>query len=296
MEYENNLREGDKYTEMEIQEKIEEIKYLSKLSFTKVKIDDKYKSFEDEDGLIALKGMITDDNGEPLKNKITYFKNIEKKLEKIKDKKIKEKHKKALEIDESQLDNFKCVLEFELIKQDLISKGVENKTIESISKIYDLANVCLKSKQCNEPYEILLSAVLRLINIDEKHGFDAVLTDENGEILEVYEYKPSSNTNNPSGTINDDSIEKIEKCENLDQGGGKGWLVLAGIDKDNFTFNSIYKFPLEIYNENRRKYFDDLKKNNSSKEKQTRSIYGINIKKSIGLCHKYEKEYYVWER
>ena len=109
--------------------------------------------------------------------------------------------------------------------------------------------------------------------------------------------EPSSKKNNPSGTINDDSVKKITKCENLEEEGKKGWLVSAGIDKDNFTFNSIYKFPLEIYNEDRRKYFDDLKEKNSiKKEKQTRSTYGINIKKSIELCNKYEKEYYVWER
>ena len=105
--------------------------------------------------------------------------------------------------------------------------------------------------------------------------------------------KPSSNTNNPCGTINDDSTDKIEKCENLEKG---GWLVLAGIDKEKYTFNKIYRFPLEIYNEDRRKYLKDLKKSNSGKEKQTRSTYSINIKKSIEFCNKFNKDYYVWER
>ena len=162
--------------------------------------------------------------------------------------------------------------------------------------VFNLANICLKSKQCNEPYEILLSELLELMNIDDKHGFDAILTGGDGEILEIYEYKPSSNKNNPSGTINDDSIEKIKKCENLKEENMKGWLILAGIDKDNFTFDTIYKFPLEIYNEDRRKYFDNLKSKNSNNEKQTRSTYGINIKKSIEFCNELNLDYYVWER
>ena len=141
---------------------------------------------------------------------------------------------------------------------------------------------------------MLLSDGLELVNNEEKHGHDAV--DSLESTTAVYEFKPSSNSSNPSGTINDDSIKKIEKCETLDQEGLKGWLVLAGIDKNNFTFNSIYKFPMEIYNEDRRDYFHNLQRKNMMQAKQTRSTYGINIKRSIELCHKYEKIYYVWER
>ena len=73
-------------------------------------------------------------------------------------------------------------------------------------------------------------------------------------------------------------------------------LTADGIDKETYTFNKIYKFPLEIYNKDRRDYFADLKKSNAGKDKQTRSTYSINIEKSIKLCNQFDLDYYVWER
>jgi len=297
MEYEKQLREEDKYTELQIQEKLEEV-LLEKLSesspstaWTRIQKNEDYINLNN----IIILNKLKEKLKVQTKRK-SYIEDIDSKIKKIEEKKIKEKYKNPLEIDESQLDNFKVVKGYERMKQKLIKGGGSDEDMEDLKILFDLANICLKSKQCNEPYEILLSAVLRLINIDEKHGFDAILTDENGDVLENYEFKPCSNSSNPSGTINDDSIKKIEKCESLDQEGLKGWLVLAGIDKDNFTFNTIYKFPLEIYNEDRRKYFDDLKLKNSNKEKQTRSTYGINIENSIKFCNDFNLDYYVWDR
>jgi len=292
MEYEKILRESGKYTEIEIQRRLDEIKYLSELKpFSKLKVNDKYMSL-DEGGLNCLRGMITDDDGKALEGKNGVLKEIKNKIKAI----IEKKHQKILEIDESKLDKFKCVKKYEIFRQISIKGGASKKELEELEEVFNLSNIFLKSKQCNEPYEILLSELLGLMNLDDKHGFDAILKDEDGKTLENYEYKPSSNKNNPSGTINDDSIEKIEKCENLKDENMKGWLILAGIDKDSFTFDTIYKFPLEIYNEDRRKYFDNLKLKNSNKKKQTRSTYGINIKKSIEFCNGLNLDYYVWKR
>lgn len=152
----------------------------------------------------------------------------------------------------------------------------------------------LKSKQCNEPYENLLSQCLGLTNVGTKHGWDGVDNLENP--MEVYEYKPSSNDRSPSGTINDDSTAKIEKCDGLEGEGKKGWMILAGIDKENFTFNCIYKFPLHIYSEDRKEYLRKLTEKNKSKEKQTRFTYSIGVSKSVKLCKQYNQDYYVWER
>lgn len=157
---------------------------------------------------------------------------------------------------------------------------------------YRLAIDSLKSGQCNEPYEKLISDVLELVNLDKKHGWDAIDNIEN--TTEVYEYKPSSKTNSPSGTINDDSIAKIEKCENLSKEGKKGWLILAGINKDHFNFKVIYKFPLEIYNDDRKKYLQTMMEKNKNKTTQTRITYAINVNKSIKLCKEFNVPYYVW--
>ena len=159
---------------------------------------------------------------------------------------------------------------------------------------YTLAILSLTSKQCNEPYEILLSNVLNLENNDKKHGWDAFDNSENPS--EFYEFKPSSNTLKPAGTINDDTIQKIEKYEQLEKDGKQGWVILAGINKKTFTFDSIYKFPAEIYSQDRRKYLNDLIEKNKLKEKQTRSTYMISVNKSIKLCQQFKKIFYVWKR
>jgi hypothetical protein len=158
---------------------------------------------------------------------------------------------------------------------------------------YSLAIHSLTSGQCNEPYERLLSDVLGVVNLEQKHGWDGVDTLEN--MQEVYEYKPSSNALAPSATINDDSVAKIEKCEHLAVEGKKGWLILAGIDKDNFNFKVIYKFPLDIYTADRKHYLQSTIEKNKEKTKQTRITYGINVKKSITLCETLDVPYYVWQ-
>jgi hypothetical protein len=161
---------------------------------------------------------------------------------------------------------------------------------------YLLAKQALESKQCNEPYEMLLSSVLGLDNNPKKHGWDAWDNEENPQ--EFYEYKPSSNTYNPSGTINDDTFDKINKCKDL-LPGQKGWLVLAGIDKTTYKFSVIYKFPIEAYHEDRIKYLNRLmekNKKNRDDGKQTRSTYGISISKSVRLCKEQKLKYYVWKR
>jgi hypothetical protein len=157
---------------------------------------------------------------------------------------------------------------------------------------YRIAIDSLKSNECNEPYERLLSSQLGLVNVEEKHGWDGIDNLENTK--NVYEYKPSSKKNAPSGTINDDSISKIEKCENLPNDGKSGWLILAGIDKEKFNFKVIYKFPIHIYNADRRKYLQNMIEKNKTKEKQTRITYSITVKKSIKLCNQFSVPYYVW--
>ena len=160
---------------------------------------------------------------------------------------------------------------------------------------YELAMITLTSKQCNEPYEKLLSDCLGIINCEKKHGWDGQDCKDNP--TEFYEYKPSSAAKSPTGTINDDSEAKIAKCELLTiTAGQKGWLILAGIDKEAFNFKVIYKFPLEIYTEDRRKYLAKTMMKNKTKidQKQTRITYAINVKKSIELCKIFNKVYYFW--
>ena len=160
---------------------------------------------------------------------------------------------------------------------------------------YRLAKSTLESKQCNEPYEELLSDVLGIVNIPTKHGWDA----KNFEInpTAFYEYKPSKNPKNPSGTINDDSEEKINKCMECAKSCDI-WLILAGINTKTYTFDSIYKFDMTIYDLDRRKYLNNLviKNKQRSDGKQTRSTYNITIKKSIKLSEEQNKPYYVWIR
>ena len=159
----------------------------------------------------------------------------------------------------------------------------------------ELALMTLNSKQCNEAYEALLSSCLGVVNLEEKHGWDAIDNVENP--TEFYEYKPSSDKKSPSGTINDDSETKIIKFEKLVEEGKNTWLILAGINKEEFNFSVIYKFPAEIYNLDRRKYLNETmeKNKNSKKQTQTRITYNIRVNKSIKLCKKFNKVYYIWK-
>jgi hypothetical protein len=168
----------------------------------------------------------------------------------------------------------------------------KNEVPEEHKTAYEVSLMALTSKQCNEPYEALLSSCLGVVNLEEKHGWDA--KDKNENPTEFYEYKPSSNKNSPSGTINDDSETKIIKFEKLAEEGKNTWLILAGINKEEFNFSVIYKFPAEIYNLDRRKYLNETIEKNKKSAKQTRITYGINVKKSIELCKKFNKVYYIW--
>lgn len=156
-----------------------------------------------------------------------------------------------------------------------------------------LSLMFLKSKQGNEAYENLLADVLRLQKVEGKHGWDAMDDLENPK--EVYEFKPTrSKTLNV--LINDDSLTKIEKTEILDKEGKMGWLVLARIDENNFSFDCIYKFPLDIYHEARRKEFHRILEKNRQNNTQTRNCFNITLKKSIQLCIEKQKTFYEWKR
>lgn len=154
---------------------------------------------------------------------------------------------------------------------------------ENLKIPYQLSIMSLKSKQCNEPYEILLADLLGVRRLTSKHGWDAV--DDEGQ---VYEFKPTSTQ---QATINDDSMAKIQKCETE-----KGWLVLARINRESFSFDWIYKFPLDVFSASRREHLDYImNKNqatNSTHKKQTRVVYTISLKKSIQLCSEQQKPYY----
>ena len=160
---------------------------------------------------------------------------------------------------------------------------------------YRLAKIALNSKQCNEPYEQLLSDVLSIISIQTKHGWDANNLEVNPNAF--YEYKPCKNPKNPSGTINDDTEDKINKCAEFAKT-NETWLVLAGINTETYTFDCIYKFDMTIYDSDRRKYLNNLVAKNKSRldGKQTRSTYNITVKKSIKLSEEQDKPYYVWVR
>jgi hypothetical protein len=203
-------------------------------------------------------------------------------------------------MDSKHEDTLECTLEinedvgekYNLVKNIKYDDTPEN---EEKNLLLLLSQQSLKSKQCNEPYEILLSNILGLTNNPKKHGMDAWNNETEEESTEFYEYKPSSNTKNPAGTINDDSIKKIEKHEKYPK--GSAWVILAGIDRTAFRFDTIYKFPLYIYNEDRMEYFNKtMTKNKNQIHKQTRITYGISIKKSIKLCKKLGLNYWVWRR
>ena len=169
--------------------------------------------------------------------------------------------------------------------------NASNMSSDNMTTLANLIKTSLDSKQCNEPWEELLSDILDLKNNPKKHGFDATSKDD----MEEYEYKP---TKSKTMSINDDTIDKIVKCEQLIPDGKQGWLVIAIVNTGIYTFDAIYKFPLEIYNESRRSYVNNLIEKNKSttNSKQTRSTYGITVTNSKKLCLKYQKPFYVWTR
>jgi len=192
--------------------------------------------------------------------------------------------KQTLDFDISKLNRYQSILNMDPL-------NIPNEHLLS----YEIAKESLQSKQCNEPYERMISETLSLYNNPHKHGFDG--WDENQ--INIYEYKPcSSNTNNPSGTINDDTIAKIDKYQELSNQGKKVWLILAGVNKETFSLDSIYKFPAEIYDQDRRNYLTRLieRNRNNGNNKQTRATYPVGVKKSIKLCEQFNKVYYIWKR
>ena len=175
---------------------------------------------------------------------------------------------------------------------DLVSTNID--TIPEAYRVtHELAIMTLESKQCNEPYEKLLTELLDLTLNPEKQGWDGWDSDSVETSANKYEMKPTR-SNPPAATINDDTMSKIEK--QVCQDGQAGWLVLASIDKETYSFSSIYKFPIEIYHEDRIEYLTKLMAKNANQVKQTRSTYSISVAKSKKLCKQYNKKYYVWNR
>tara|TARA_Y100000994_G_scaffold190455_1_gene159480 strand:+ start:178 stop:765 length:588 start_codon:yes stop_codon:yes gene_type:complete len=175
---------------------------------------------------------------------------------------------------------------------DLVSTNIDN-IPEAYRVTHELAIMTLESKQCNEPYEKLLTELLDLTLNPEKQGWDGWDGDSVETSANKYEMKPTR-SNPPTATINDDTMSKIEK--QVCQDGQSGWLVLASIDKETYSFSNIYKFPIEIYHEDRIEYLTKLMAKNANQVKQTRSTYSISLSKSKKLCKQYNKKYYVWTR
>lgn len=199
-------------------------------------------------------------------------------------------------------------LDFNISKLNMYKSILNMDTLNILNEhllAYEIARESLQSKQCNEPYERMISESLGLYNNPHKHGFDGWGTADATAVIsanlasDFYEYKPcSSNPNNPSGTINDDTIAKIDKYQDISNQGKRVWLILVGVNKQTFSLDCIYKFPAEIYDQDRRDYLTKLieKNKNNVNGKQTRSTYSISVNKSIQLCKQFNKVYYVWKR
>ena len=185
------------------------------------------------------------------------------------------------------------------INTTLVNKYTElvSTNIDTIPEVYrvthELAIMSLESKQCNEPYEKLLTELLGLTLNPKKQGWDGWDGDSVEASANKYEMKPTR-SNPPTATINDDTMSKIEKQVCHD--GQAGWLVLASIDVESYSFTKIYKFPIEIYHEDRIEYLTKLMAKNAKLRKGTRSTYSLSLSKSKKLCKQYNKKYYVWTR
>lgn len=158
---------------------------------------------------------------------------------------------------------------------------------------HELARIALESKQCNEPYEMLLADLLGVQKISSKHGWDAA--DDLEDTREVYEFKPTIKKN-LNVSINDDSASKIEKTENLEKENKKGWLILARIDRDIYSFDRIFKFPIDIYQESRKRDLIRIMEKNRQTNTQTRCCYRISLAHSIRLCQDQQKPFFFWEK
>jgi len=199
-----------------------------------------------------------------------------------------------LHFDTSQLPKYEFIRH---VDKSNIDEYFMNLSSDQKHTVLNVAIRALKSKQCNEPYESMTSSCLGLINSDRKHGLDAW----NEIKTDFYEHKPcdvSADGGNPSGTINDDTIEKMDEYQDLVNQKKNVWVTLAGVNKRTYTLDCIYKFPAEIYDEDRRTRLEKtIKKNKNNKNgNQTRSAYSVSVDKSIKLCEKFRKVYYVWKR
>lgn len=149
----------------------------------------------------------------------------------------------------------------------------------------------LNSSQCNELYEENLSEILGITNLEEKHGWDGYDEEENI----YYEYKPTKidlnkkNINPLSSkvSINDDSLDKIEKCRK----DKTAKLIIAVIDKETSEYIHIYKFLMNILSDHRKNYY-----NKERDKKSKRIVYSTNIKTCILLSKDQNIEYHVWSK
>ncbi len=172
-----------------------------------------------------------------------------------------------------------------------------NMTDDEFYRLINVAKRSLESKQCNESYESMISSCLGLINSEHKHGLDAW----NENKTDFYEHKPcdvSVDGGNPSGSINDDTIKKMDDYQCLVNQKKNVWVTLAGVNKRTYTLDSVYKFPSEIYDKDRRDRLDKTitKNKNNENSNQTRSTYSVSVSKSIQFCKDLGKVYYVWKR
>ena len=195
---------------------------------------------------------------------------------------VKENLKMSLDINTTLINKY----------SDLVNSNIDNIS-EPHRLAYELAIMSLESKQCNEPYEKLLTELFNLTLNPEKQGWDGWDGDSVETSANKYEMKPTR-SNPPTATINDDTMSKIEN--QVCQDGQAGWLVLASIDVESYSFSNIYKFPIEIYHEDRIEYLTKLMARNANQANQTRSTYSISVTKSKKLCEKYNKKYYVWKK
>lgn len=212
---------------------------------------------------------------------------------------VSNEHKLILKGDIHKLENL-----FKNAKSRLKENNYPPESEYSITSDIDKALISgLTSKSSNDLYEEDMCSILDVTHVPEKHGWDA-LDNKETDNIEIYEFKPTK-TKTGSCSINDDTPEKINKSKNCEisinpfgrdkkHKCSRGWVVIARINKETCAYRDIYKFPLEIYNEDRLNYFNKLREKNKNQNKQTRVTYSISISKSIKLCKKYNKKYYKW--
>lgn len=193
-----------------------------------------------------------------------------------------------LEIDLDKMQRYKTVGK---IKVEDFPPDLSNELKEWVKIVTEISDNAIQSLDSNGPYENLLAHLFNLNLNPEKHGWDAWNGVTEEKSTELYEFKPYTKF---SASINDDSEKKIKKGES-DSQSKTLWLVLAKIDRERNQFSEIYKFPMEIYHEDRMANLSKIVENNKTKTIQTRVTYRINPKKSIKLCEQFNLDYYHWK-